>query len=93
MEKIERWNIIYNAPYGMKIREDFTINFQGEREIMKRRDFLKVGLAGIGTLALTGRTQGVEYYPVKSDKKCAVIYSTWCGSSRDAAVWISHGLF
>jgi len=27
-----------------------------------------------------------------SDKKCAVIYGTWCGSSRDAAVWISEGM-
>lgn len=59
---------------------------------MKRRDFLKLGFAGIGTLALTGQTQALEYYPVKSDKKCAVIYSTWCGSSRDAAVWISEGM-
>jgi menaquinone-dependent protoporphyrinogen IX oxidase len=27
-----------------------------------------------------------------SDKKCAVLYGTWCGSSRDAAVWISEGM-
>ena len=59
---------------------------------MKRRDFLKLGFAGIGTLALIGQTQALEYYPVKSDKKCAVVYSTWCGSSRDAAVWISEGM-
>ena len=34
----------------------------------------------------------LEYYPKKSDKKWAVIYSTWCGSSRDAGVWISEGM-
>jgi menaquinone-dependent protoporphyrinogen IX oxidase len=34
----------------------------------------------------------LEYYPAQSDKKCAVLYSTWCGSSRDAAVWISEGM-
>jgi menaquinone-dependent protoporphyrinogen IX oxidase len=59
---------------------------------MERRGFLKLGFAGIATCTLTGQTQALEYYPVKSDKKCAVIYSTWCGSSRDAAVWISEGM-
>jgi menaquinone-dependent protoporphyrinogen IX oxidase len=59
---------------------------------MERRGFLKLGFAGIGTLALTTKTQALEYYPVKSDKKIAIIYSTWCGSSRDAAVWISEGM-
>lgn len=59
---------------------------------MERRGFLKLGFAGIGTLALTTKTQALEYYPVKSDKKIAIVYSTWCGSSRDAAVWISEGM-
>ena len=59
---------------------------------MKRRDFFKLGFAGIGTLALTGQTQALQFYPIKSDKKCAIVYSTWCGSSRDAAVWISEGM-
>ena len=31
-------------------------------------------------------------YAQKSDKKWAVVYSTWCGSSRDAGVWISEGM-
>ncbi|MBN1974029.1 MAG: hypothetical protein JW787_10355 [Sedimentisphaerales bacterium] len=59
---------------------------------MKRRSFLQLGFAGVGALTLTKNTQALEYYPVKSDKKIAVIYSTWCGSSRDAAVWISEGM-
>jgi menaquinone-dependent protoporphyrinogen IX oxidase len=59
---------------------------------MNRRSFLKSGLTGIGAAALTKQTQALEYYPIKSDKKCAVVYSTWCGSSRDAAIWISEGM-
>ena len=60
---------------------------------MERRDFFKLGLAtGIGTMALTSDTWALEYYPIPSDKKCAVLYGTWCGSSRDAAVWISEGM-
>ena len=59
---------------------------------MKRRRFLKFGFSGIGALVLTGKTQALEYYPKPSDKKCVVVYSTWCGSSRDAAVWISEGI-
>ncbi len=27
-----------------------------------------------------------------SDKKWAVLYGTWCGSARDAALWISEGM-
>lgn len=59
---------------------------------MKRRSFLQWGFTGVGALALTKNTQALEYYPIKSDKKCAIIYSTWCGSARDAAVWISEGM-
>ena len=60
---------------------------------MERRDFFKLGLAtGIGTIALTNDSWALEYYPMPSDKNCAVIYGTWCGSSRDAAVWISEGM-
>jgi menaquinone-dependent protoporphyrinogen IX oxidase len=60
---------------------------------MKRRDFFKYGMAaGLGTLAFADSGLALEYYPRPSDKKCAVIYGTWCGSSRDAAVWISEGM-
>lgn len=27
-----------------------------------------------------------------SDKKWAVLYGTWCGTSRDAGIWISEGM-
>ncbi|UCH13039.1 MAG: T9SS type A sorting domain-containing protein [Bacteroidales bacterium] len=59
---------------------------------MKRRDFVKFGLAGAGTLALVKNVSALEYYPTPSDEEWAVIYSTWCGSARDAAVWISEGM-
>jgi menaquinone-dependent protoporphyrinogen IX oxidase len=60
---------------------------------MERRDFFKLGLAaGVGTMTLTNDAWALEYYPMPFDKKCAVLYGTWCGSSRDAAVWISEGM-
>ena len=59
---------------------------------MERRRFLKLGFTGAGSLALAQNVQALEYYPKQSDKKCAVLYSTWCGSSRDAGVWISEGM-
>jgi menaquinone-dependent protoporphyrinogen IX oxidase len=60
---------------------------------MERRDFFKLGLAaGVGTMALSNRAMALDYYPLPSDKKCAVLFATWCGTSRDAAVWISEGM-
>ena len=59
---------------------------------MERRNFIKTGIIGLGAMAIADKAMALEYYPKKSDKKWAVIYSTWCGSSRDAGVWISEGL-
>ncbi len=59
---------------------------------MERRDFIKAGVLGLGAMAIADRSMALEYYPKKSDKKWAVIYSTWCGSSRDAGIWISEGM-
>lgn len=59
---------------------------------MERREFLKLGLTGIGTLALAKNADALEFYPKPSDKKWAVLYATWCGTSRDAGVWISEGM-
>jgi menaquinone-dependent protoporphyrinogen IX oxidase len=59
---------------------------------MNRRFFLKAGLTGGGTMLLADNAWALKYYPVPSDKKWAVLYGTWCGSSRDAAVWISEGM-
>ncbi len=60
---------------------------------MEKRQFLKIGIVGIGALTLsTRKSAALEYYPNKSEKKWAVLYGTWCGSSRDAGVWISEGM-
>jgi menaquinone-dependent protoporphyrinogen IX oxidase len=60
---------------------------------MERRDLFKLGLAaGAGTMTLTSHALALDYYPAPSDKKCAVLFATWCGSSRDAAIWISEGM-
>lgn len=60
---------------------------------MERRDFFKLGLAaGVGTVALAHEASALDYYAMPSDKRCAVLFGTWCGSSRDAAVWISEGM-
>jgi len=59
---------------------------------MERRNFLKLGLAGFGAIAMADNAWALKYYPMASDKKSAVLYGTWCGSSRDAAIWISEGM-
>lgn len=60
---------------------------------MKRRSFLKTGLAaGLSTIALVDNALALKYYPLPSEKKWAVLYGTWCGSSRDAGIWISEGM-
>ena len=59
---------------------------------MERRNFFKFGLAGLGALTLADDAWALKYYPMASEKKWAVLYGTWCGSSRDAAVWISEGM-
>jgi menaquinone-dependent protoporphyrinogen IX oxidase len=59
---------------------------------MNRRSFFKSGFAGAGTLMMADQLWALKYYPMPSDKKCVVLYGTWCGSARDAAVWISEGM-
>jgi hypothetical protein len=59
---------------------------------MNKRTFIKSGLLSIGALFFGKKTAALEYYPRTSDKKWAVLYSTWCGSARDAGVWISEGM-
>ena len=57
---------------------------------MNKREFLKLSLVGAGATVLNNKLSALEYYPRSAD--WAIIYSTWCGSSRDAAVWISEGM-
>ncbi len=59
---------------------------------MNRRTFFGLGLTGIAAVALPDEAWALKYYPKASDKKWGVLYATWCGSARDAAVWISEGM-
>ncbi len=59
---------------------------------MNKRRFFKTSLLSLGGLVLAGKSEALEYYPTKPDKQWAVLYSTWCGSSRDAGLWISEGM-
>jgi menaquinone-dependent protoporphyrinogen IX oxidase len=59
---------------------------------MKKRDFLKIGILTSIALFLPKKLRALEYYPNESNKKWAVIYGTWSGSSRDAGIWISEGM-
>jgi hypothetical protein len=58
---------------------------------MERRTFVTIGLAG-ALLAATRKTWGLKFFPQATAKKWAVLYGTWCGSSRDAGIWISEGM-
>ena len=58
---------------------------------MERRAFVQLGLAG-AAFAFTRDAWALKYYPQPADKKWAILYATWCGSSRDAAIWISEGM-
>jgi len=59
---------------------------------MKKRTFIISGIMGIFAFLLPKKARSLEYYPMPSGKKWAVLYCTWCGSARDAAVWISEGM-
>lgn len=59
---------------------------------MKKRDFLKTGLFAIGALLIPRKTRALEFYPTTTTVDWAVLYGTWCGSARDASVWISEGM-
>jgi hypothetical protein len=59
---------------------------------MKKRDFLKTGLLAAGAVILTRKASALEYYPTVSNPDWAILYGSWCGTSRDASVWISEGM-
>jgi hypothetical protein len=63
-----------------------------QRHISEKREFLKIGLLSFSAITVSKKLGALEYYPNKSDNKWAVLYGTWCGSSHDAAVWISEGM-
>jgi hypothetical protein len=59
---------------------------------MEKRDFLKMGVLTMAGLLLPRKTSALEYYPTAKETDWAVLYGTWCGTARDAGVWISEGM-
>ncbi len=59
---------------------------------MEKRDFFKKSLIAIGALLLPRKMFSLEYYPTSTNVEWAILYGTWCGTSRDAGVWISEGM-
>jgi hypothetical protein len=59
---------------------------------MEKRDFFKTSLIAVGTLLIPRKIWALEYYPTAENAEWAILYGTWCGTSRDASVWISEGM-
>jgi menaquinone-dependent protoporphyrinogen IX oxidase len=59
---------------------------------MQKRDFIKASLFTLGALLIPRKTLALDYYPTKSDIEWAILFGTWCGTARDASVWISEGM-
>ena len=53
---------------------------------MNRRTFVA------GTATLAPMSAAAQFFPFPSTQKWAVIFGTWCGTARDAAMWISEGM-
>lgn len=59
---------------------------------MKKRDFLKTSLISFGALLIPRKASALELYPTTPNPEWAVLFGTWCGTARDASVWISEGM-
>jgi menaquinone-dependent protoporphyrinogen IX oxidase len=58
---------------------------------MERRTFLN-GIAATGAAYSMNTLDPVQFFPRSSAEKWAVIFGTWCGTARDAGMWISEGM-
>ncbi|HSW49550.1 MAG TPA: flavodoxin domain-containing protein, partial [Bryobacteraceae bacterium] len=52
----------------------------------------RVFLAGAGAVAPMSAAASLQFIPFPSKEKWAVVFGTWCGSARDAGMWISEGM-
>jgi menaquinone-dependent protoporphyrinogen IX oxidase len=55
---------------------------------MERRTFV----AGMGAVYPMSAAASFQFVPFPSKEKWAVVFGTWCGSARDAGMWISEGM-
>jgi hypothetical protein len=55
---------------------------------MERRVFL----GGMGAAYPVSAAASPQFTPVPSREKWAVVFGTWCGTARDAGMWISEGM-
>jgi menaquinone-dependent protoporphyrinogen IX oxidase len=59
---------------------------------MERRTFLS-GIASMGAIYAVNIADPAQYIPSRvSKEKWAVLFGTWCGTARDAGIWISEGM-
>ncbi len=59
---------------------------------MNKRMFLKTCASGIASLFIPSQLYALKFYPTVANTEWAILYSTWCGTARDAGVWISEGM-
>ena len=59
---------------------------------MNKKEFIKTGLLGLGVLLIPRKVWALDFYPTTKSVEWAILYGTWCGSARDASVWISEGM-
>jgi menaquinone-dependent protoporphyrinogen IX oxidase len=59
---------------------------------MNKRDFLKTSFATAGLLLIPRKIWALDFFPTTKNVEWAILYGTWCGSARDASVWIAEGM-
>jgi menaquinone-dependent protoporphyrinogen IX oxidase len=59
---------------------------------MDRRTFLKTVVLGGGLTAFASNSYALKLFPNQAKQKCAILFGSRYGSSRDASLWISEGM-
>ena len=59
---------------------------------MDRRIFLKTVLLGGGCTAFASDSYALKLFPNQVKQKCAILFGSRYGSTRDASLWISEGM-